>query len=764
MILLDEPTERVCAAIKSGQLAPVRLAIVAPGGYGKTAVLDHLAGAPGVRLVDDAHLLTDAELSEVARQLDDESAGLVIAARPHPRPSALNQVLGRLTGQLVLRPFDRLRTETFLARAGRPLAVDAVLAQTGGVPGFVRLLAGGDGELVAAFRHELDQAGEDSLCYLLAVEAGADPDLLAALKLPASTVEAVRATGYLGPDGRLLPVAARALRELVPADRRIALRLRLIRRQLDRSGPVLSLVRPLIGTGVTGADVATAFEVAAAEAAGDPALAARLYEAAVRAGRPTAAVGTRWAEAVARTGDFDTALQLADQVIAADDAVDRAEGAQVAGAALAHRGQLARSAELFQWSDTAAARCFAVIGLTGSGRLAEAEKLLGKSAVDGPPTLLAGAVSSAARGVLESVTDQPTVALSTLIRSAEMLEPVSDRVLLPDSPAALGALVALHSGEAAIAEPLLERAVSSGVLVPRHRLLLAWIAMLRGDEEGATAQLRSAGEQLSPRDWLFAVGLRVGLARRSSDLAGLRRIWIQAREAVVRHPVDLFTFLPFGEFEVAAARLGERDRLAPHLRQARELLAGLGNPPLWASALHWSGLHAAVIAEQPEEAAAHAAALSEAASAGPYFATIARAAQCWLEVLGGEVDAVAVETAARDLHGVGLCWDGARLAGQAAIRTSDRKAMVTLLDCARVLQGRPGREAVEHTGGVRLSERERQVAELVVAGLTYKQIGDRLFISAKTVEHHMARMRQRLGAGSRGELLAELREIVQVAS
>ena len=37
--------------------------------------------------------------------------------------------------------------------------------------------------------------------------------------------------------------------------------------------------------------------------------------------------------------------------------------------------------------------------------------------------------------------------------------------------------------------------------------------------------------------------------------------------------------------------------------------------------------------------------------------------------------------------------------------------------------------------------------------------GDRLFISAKTVEHHMARMRQRLGATSRSDLLAQLRAI-----
>jgi DNA-binding CsgD family transcriptional regulator len=48
--------------------------------------------------------------------------------------------------------------------------------------------------------------------------------------------------------------------------------------------------------------------------------------------------------------------------------------------------------------------------------------------------------------------------------------------------------------------------------------------------------------------------------------------------------------------------------------------------------------------------------------------------------------------------------------------------------------------------------------------MTYKQVGDRLFISAKTVEHHMARMRQRLGSTSRSDLLAQLRHIVGTGS
>ncbi|HKT06212.1 MAG TPA: helix-turn-helix transcriptional regulator, partial [Rugosimonospora sp.] len=113
----------------------------------------------------------------------------------------------------------------------------------------------------------------------------------------------------------------------------------------------------------------------------------------------------------------------------------------------------------------------------------------------------------------------------------------------------------------------------------------------------------------------------------------------------------------------------------------------------------------------------------------------------------------------------GLCWDGARLAAQAAIHTRDRKAMVALLDRARQLQGRPATGRVTPAirpvpERARLSGREREVAALVVAGLTYRQIGDRLFISPKTVEHHVARIRQRLDCASRGDLLARLRELV----
>ena len=58
--------------------------------------------------------------------------------------------------------------------------------------------------------------------------------------------------------------------------------------------------------------------------------------------------------------------------------------------------------------------------------------------------------------------------------------------------------------------------------------------------------------------------------------------------------------------------------------------------------------------------------------------------------------------------------------------------------------------------GATLSAREQEIARRVLTGLTYKEIGAQLFISAKTVEHHMARIRRRLGAQSRRELFGQL--------
>ena len=115
--------------------------------------------------------------------------------------------------------------------------------------------------------------------------------------------------------------------------------------------------------------------------------------------------------------------------------------------------------------------------------------------------------------------------------------------------------------------------------------------------------------------------------------------------------------------------------------------------------------------------------------------------------------------AARALAAAGLPWDGACLAGAAALRATDPDAARALLACGRELKvadeaGEPGDGA---GAAAVLSEREREVAALVVDGLTHKEIGARLYVSAKTVEHHVARIRQKLGVTTRAEMLAALR-------
>ncbi|WP_090065440.1 helix-turn-helix transcriptional regulator [Lentzea flaviverrucosa] len=763
-LVLDAPVRGVLDRINEAAAGTrLRVVVAAPGGYGKTALLSEITNS-AVRVVDDAHLLDDASLRSLAAE-----PLLVLAHRPWPRRAALAELSG---GAVVvsLAPLSRDGVRELLG-AAKPVA-DFVFAQTGGVPRYVERLGAVtevSADALGAFRADLDWLDADLQKFLLAAEAGAAQrlDLLSALldkdfDEVSDIIEAARATGMLTEDGTLLPLAQRAVGALTRAERRIAVRQKLAQLQLDRGGPVLELVRPLVDTGIGG----PVFVAAAREAlASDPALAARLFKASTGGGTPSAETAASWATASAMAGDLDGALRLADQVISVADSPHRRTAAEVAAVALAHRGQLARSTELFRWAATPYAAAFAGIGLIGTGHVFE-------ETPPQPPTMLGGAASLMLQGVRQSVAGGETAALSTLVRASSMLEPAGGAVLLPDSPAALAALVAVHCGEPKVAESVLDRAVEAGtggvLMSVRHRLLQAWLHMLRGNLAVARETLMSVRGAFEPRDWIFAVALEVGVARRNSDLATLRRTWEQACEAVLRHPVDLFSLLPLGEFAAAAARLGDKERLAPHLAQAAVLLRALGNPPMWATQLHWSLLHAAIIDENTASAEEHAAALAVHRERSRYCAILSAAAECWLDVVAGDVDADRVEEVARSLHAVGLWWDASRLAGQAAIRTSDRQAMVRLLDCARLLQGRPvsARRAaeadvvavVEDAG--KLSDREREVAQLVLEGMTYRQVGDRLFISAKTVEHHMARMRQRLGSTSRSDLLAQLRHIM----
>ncbi|MGI9003784.1 MAG: LuxR C-terminal-related transcriptional regulator [Pseudonocardia sp.] len=825
--------ERLHQAVRKDPAAPLTVAITGPGGCGKSALLGAVSdsyAAAGVQvlsaktaparltgtdvavIVDDAHTLSTTELNRLRTLVDRDGARLAVAYRPWPRPPCLAELvtaLRRSRPAVVLEHLDRdavrARAQGLLgAEPPQPL-IDLLISTTGGLPLLVDhvVTALQDSgalqrsepltvpwQVVDQLRYELDDLEDGPRALMLAVAVGStlDSDVLSpVLGVPVdsvrSLVDQTRASGLLLGNGTLVPLARQAMLTGTPAERARTVQRALLDVQIDRGWSVIDLARGMVGTGLQDVRVATVLADAGDQALrSDPALAATLYREAVAAGSPALPLSARRAEAAALTGDLDTALQLADEALTAPDAPDLARSVTVAAAVLAHRGLLTRSAELYRWlgpARTGSAAPLAALALIGTGHPDEAETMLAASKGDRPPTLLAGAEELMARGVQESLAGVTSAALSTLTRAAALLEPTGRTVLLPDTPAALAALVALHCGELNAAESVLLRALAHDLGGPaarsRHRLLLAWTAMSHGRADLAQqymAEAAPANGEPEPRDELFTRALQVGIARRASDLPGMAKAWSAAREAIVRHPVDLFALLPLGELAVAAARLRDQERLTPHLDAAWALLARLGDPVLWSSTLHWSGVHAALYTENSAELKVHADALVHAARTSTYARALATAGRAWVRVLTGDVEVPAVEAAARGLQAVGLGWDGCRLAGQAAIRADDARARVSLLQCARALQtARPGRTddassadspapPAPRTPGGTLSERERDVAKLMLGGLTYREIGARLYISAKTVEHHVARMRQRIGAANRSELFAHLRALL----
>lgn len=94
-----------------------------------------------------------------------------------------------------------------------------------------------------------------------------------------------------------------------------------------------------------------------------------------------------------------------------------------------------------------------------------------------------------------------------------------------------------------------------------------------------------------------------------------------------------------------------------------------------------------------------------------------------------------------------------------AVAIFDRLGATPLGDRGRALLrslGVTGRRASASTAAqvALLSHREHQVLGLLGEGLTNAEIGERLYISAKTAEHHVSRVLSKLGVRSRAEAAA----------
>lgn len=470
----------------------------------------------------------------------------------------------------------------------------------------------------------------------------------------------------------------------------------------------------------------------------------------------------------ATRGRTEHVLSLTDGLLASHSPQTASRAAILAAGAHTQENRLERASALYRHVGTERIQhdgAWAVLAALGQGNLAEAHQWRAAMGNDSLTSQAAGLIDLA-DGLLSSVTGNGDGALDLLARSVSTLAPIGSHLRLPETPAALAALVAIGRGEPATAEVLLERALRSElggkVGRRRHMLLISWSLMVQGRMDAAERTVDEIGgiAELGDRDQLLYWCLRVGIARRRTDLVAMREAWREVRGHTFGMGMTLYDLLPLGELMVVAARLRDSSRVREMVQQAMQLLTDLNGPIVWAAPLHWHGVQAAFQAEDPSALIPHANALVRAEKTSVYAATLAQAGNTWLEVLRREADFQSVEASARALANSGHVWDAARLAGQAALQHPEREGALSMMQLAREINKDHQRTAVSAPKSSVLTSRELEVGRLVLDGQGYRAIGEQLFISPKTVEHHVARMRSRLGATSRGELLEKLHDAV----
>lgn len=814
--LTASPTEPVTALVSGGigtgkttLLTTVR-ATLRDAGVSVIARAPRDGDPPGAAVViDDAHLLDDAELHRLVDIVDDAATTVVISAQPlvhHAGLTALSTATERQSPAIVLGPLTppeiaRVAAESLgstppadvirslvAATAGLPFLVHAAVTALGPTdaeaPAAV-ITRAARAALVDRLRRVDDGVLDALLISSLSPELGPD-DVAAAVGLDgaegARLVDHARATGLIAPSHSqtFLRALHQCLTQTVGTTRHHDLEIALLRAQTERSSLSMDLALRLADHGMRDPLLAAALTEFAERHQDHPGRAARLYRAAVQVGAriPDA----RLADALAATGDCGAAGGLADELLSSEDIAERAAAVRIAASIAVHDGAAAQAAELFTWLGPypdAVVSAAGVIAAMGVGDAAAARAAAGGDDV-GPPTSAARAARSLGEGLLATL-DSPYPAAMSRLSQALGSEPAAAGVA-PDTPAALVTLAALHGGDPVRARSVISRAVratdgDTGFVAHRHRLLLGWIRMQDGQLAAAAADVAAVAgvSDLHRRDALWTAALQTAIARRSGDSGALQKHWYAAVEVLTEYSVDLYSLLPLGELWVAAARLRQAQRLEHVITDAFGLLARLGNPTLWSLPLHWAGVHAGILANSPESVAPHGQALTAAAGHSAFARSLATAGRTWLRVLANHVEIDDVTAAARSLAQFGLGWDATRLASQAALQTPDGRVSAAMLALARDLKvavtaqddadnapvtvAAPGPTSSMPTWS-RLSDREREVAELVLQGMPYRDIGSQLLISAKTVEHHVARIRRRLGAESRSELISMLRAIL----
>ncbi|MEM9610766.1 MAG: helix-turn-helix transcriptional regulator [Actinomycetota bacterium] len=736
-----------------------------PGGSAADELLDRYDLDPAVVVVLDGQWLDDGSaraLAIAAGRRREQGTGWVLSLRsdrPSPTVAALVEA-ARVDSTVDLTGFDDAELAEVVSAVVDDDVPDRVLAavgaRTGGRPDLVVALADG-----LAVDDDAEVAVPDTVLDLVGRR----------LELLDTSVRRVIEAASIAPDptsdlvARLAAVDAATLsdtEEVLVAEGLpfVPLVLDSVRRSLG-SRRASELLTSLVETGAEPAAVAARVEelgvapadaadvlVAAADAGADsdPATAAARYRKAVELGVDPASVAARRARVEALAGRVGAAIELAESVVEDTDAPDRADALVVLGSIFAAGAQLRPSAGSYAsvgdvggaaWWSVLAQPVRSLLGDEVEGDEIEAVSAAARAAV----AFAAGTAAAASTGRLDE-----------LPAAAELVELAPSADLWPDTPHAVLAATSIVSGETTAADQLLDRAIETEVggaaFRNRHRLLRGWAALRAGRWDDAQGVLVDLAETpLGLRDRLIAVALDLAMVVRRNDLEALDQGLDAAISTISRHPPDLTSADALGELaRVVALRRG----FATSARLLDQLAELADDAPPWAGVVAAHRAMAASLAGADDDVVATV----EPADDG----LLARLVAQLRAVHGDTLDVDRVSDLAGELRDAGAVFEAAHLAGVAALRLSDEAQAKRLLLRARELRtALPSSGATEAVGLGALSERELEVARQVVSGHTHKEIGAALFISAKTVEHHVAHIRTKLGVSTRAEMLSALR-------
>ncbi|PWK64853.1 regulatory LuxR family protein [Streptomyces sp. CG 926] len=267
------------------------------------------------------------------------------------------------------------------------------------------------------------------------------------------------------------------------------------------------------------------------------------------------------------------------------------------------------------------------------------------------------------------------------------------------------------------------------------RAALAMPAAVRGEEERVRTLTDEALEYTRPRgvgrgtaDALWARGvLELGLGRAE---AALEQLETAGRE--VTHPLLCLPLLP--DLIEAAVRAGRPERASDAVRSLGEWATALGRDGFAAAARRCQALTGPD--GEAEEHFVAALALHEGGGSAYERARTALLYGEWLRRLRRHIDA-------RDQL-------------RAALDGFERLGARPWADRARTELGAAGGETgltAREDGPISvLSPQEREVVRLAAAGASNREIGAQLFLSPRTVGHHLYRAFPKLGVTSRTEL------------